>query len=173
MTGYWWACRHNVLRNLETFLLNKFLKRNTICVQIWTYVGNIKGKRALFKQKRDEKNSCNCYLSWVVNSPSTWGVLGYHGVWIRAPQFPSRVKKLFLLYWVKLHHILVYSPVSFTASWSYHCTNWLLSGIHSASMHISYMGWQATLYAVVTCWILMYTLMGWTPAASIASTTKG
>ena len=35
------------------------------------------------------------------------------------------------------------------------------------------MGRQATLSAMVACRLLMYTLMGWSPAASIASTTKG
>ena len=65
------------------------------------------------------KNIARC-LYWLVNSPSAWGRLGYHGVWIRALPLLPRVKELLLLYYVKLPQIFVYCSGYFTASWSHH-----------------------------------------------------
>ena len=42
-------------------------------------------------------NKGGCDLSWLVNSPSGRGRLGYHGVRISSPPFLDLVKELILL----------------------------------------------------------------------------
>ena len=109
---------------------------------------------------------------WLVNSPSTRCRIEYHGVRIRSSTFLQQVKEL-LLYYVKLRIISVYSSGSFTSSWSHHLTIWIVPSICPTSAQSSYMERQATFSAMVVCRLLMYSLMGWIPAASTAATTRG
>ena len=112
-------------------------------------------------------------VSWLGNSPSSRGGLGYNGVWTISPPFLTLVKELLLLYYVKLHQIFVYSSGSFTTSWSHHRTIQLVPGILSASVKISYMVRQDTCSPMVAFRLQMYSPIGWSPAASIDPTIGG
>ena len=112
-----------------------------------------------------------CY--WLVQYTSTHCKLWYDGVWIILPHFLPRFKELLLLHYVKLNRLSVESSSLFTMSWSHHLIIRIVPGICSASAQSLYMGQKATFYAMIAFRPLMYSLMWWIPAASIATTTGG
>ena len=74
------------------------------CKSCWHAIISVRMDSVLFGSSRasamkkfPRRRCTGTFHTWLVNSPSTWGRLGYHGVWIRDPPFLPRVKELLLL----------------------------------------------------------------------------
>ena len=84
-----------------------------------------------------------------------------------------RVKEMILLYYIKLNRLFLYSSGSFTKSWSHHIILRLIPGLRSASTESSYMGRHDTFSAMFDCHLLMYCIVGCSPADSSDANTGG